>query len=62
LKKIKEKDFYTMELLNSFVQNNDVTIISIESKTITIDSGFLLPNGGTFKHDQEVKRLYYQEN
>jgi hypothetical protein len=59
---IKNKIFVNETLLNEFVEQNNVRVISIETKKDRYDTGLPLLTGGSFFAERDVLKVWYEEN
>jgi hypothetical protein len=58
---IKSKVFENENMLNEFVQQNDVKVISVETQKQRYDTGLPLPRGGSFITGRYVLKVWYEE-
>lgn len=59
---VENKTFESLEKLNEFIMDDTISIINIETKEISYNTGLPLPNGGSFMSTQEVFNLFYKQN
>ena len=58
---IKSAVFESESLLNDFVEQNGVKVLSVETLTVKYNTGLPSPHGGSFITDREVLKVWYDE-
>lgn len=56
---LKTKTFDSESLMNVFLSKNNITVVSVETKTVKYDTGIPFMDGSSFISDREIIKLWY---
>jgi hypothetical protein len=60
--KLLNKDFYNTTEMNSFLDNDNINYVKVETLTYVIEKTFPFPGAQNFRLNKTKIRLWYTEN